>query len=227
MTPRFFFGMDVGQAADPTAQAIVELIRRQVPVDKIMREEVELRTRNLRRVDLDTPYPDIIDGVAKTVSRPPFKDCTEIIIDATGVGRPIVDMARKKGLRVIAVTITGGEIETHNDWRWSVPKRNLVMATNLALQHRILTFARGIQEKEVFKAELKNFKVKVSSAGHDSYEAEKSGDHDDMVIAESVAVWRALKFVPQLYRVPKPLPTPEEWSVEHQRKLAAKLRARG
>lgn len=33
------------------------------------------------------------------------------------------------------------------------------------------------------------FKVKISTSGHDSYEAWREGDHDDLVLAALLALW--------------------------------------
>jgi hypothetical protein len=42
------------------------------------------------------------------------------------------------------------------------------------------------------RAELLNFRVKINLAsGHDSYEAWREGDHDDLVLAAAMAVWSA------------------------------------
>ena len=44
------------------------------------------------------------------------------------------------------------------------------------------------------KKELLNFRVKINiSTSHDSYEAWREGDHDDLVLAVALACWRARK----------------------------------
>lgn len=44
--------------------------------------------------------------------------------------------------------------------------------------------------------ELLNFKVTISTSGHDSYEAWREGDHDDLVLATAMALWLAERKVP-------------------------------
>lgn len=229
MIPKYFLGLDVGQAEDPSAMGLIELVRTPVPVDKIMTEVQHLRLIGLERLALGTLYPDVVAKVKRNVEAEPLTtrqgECvTELIFDATGVGRPIVDMARKVNLKPIAVTITGGEVEKHEDWRWRVPKRNLVMALNLVLQTDKLEIAAGLDEIGEFKEQMRAFTVKLSAAGHDSYEADGAKMHDDLVIAVLLPVWRALKFMPKLWQLPKPLPTPKEWSKLYQDKLSDKLR---
>jgi hypothetical protein len=227
VTPSFFLGVDIGQAQDPTAIALLELVRTMVRTGPIVVEDIRFRLRNLERLELGTPYPDVTAKVQRTLAMPwAVKGGCELIVDATGVGRAPVDYMKKANLRPIAVTITGGDIESHVDWRWNVPKRNLVHATNLLIQTGRLEIAAGIKDIENFKTELKNFKVKVSAGGHDSYEAEKSGDHDDEVLAVAMSGWRGLKYAPLLYRVPKPLPTPKEWGTLRAEELAKKLQVR-
>ena len=42
--------------------------------------------------------------------------------------------------------------------------------------------------------ELAQFKVKINiSTGHDSYEAWREGDHDDLVLAVALACWYGVK----------------------------------
>jgi hypothetical protein len=188
-----------------------------------MRPEAEFRIRNLKRLERDTTYPDVVDIIARQMAKPEFRDCSELIVDYTGVGRPIIDMLRKKNLRPIAVTIHGGDRETQQGDAWNVPKRDIAHAAKLFLEYGKLTFSAAIPEKEVFKTELKNFKVKISASGHDSYEAEKSGQHDDLVLAVAMACWRAAKYVPWLLRVPKPPTTPKEWALAYPERLSRKL----
>jgi hypothetical protein len=59
------------------------------------------------------------------------------VVDATGVGAPVVDLLRAAGIgeRLVAVTITGSDDVTRGpggDWR--VPKRDLVTGLQVMLQ---------------------------------------------------------------------------------------------
>ena len=42
-------------------------------------------------------------------------------------------------------------------------------------------------------AELLTFSTKMSAAGNEKYEALRERDHDDMVLAVAMALWRAEK----------------------------------
>ncbi len=72
----FIVGADIGQARDPTALGVIE-----TAADK-------LQVRHLERLPLGTPYPQVVDRIADLVGGLPG---AELVVDATGVGRPIVD----------------------------------------------------------------------------------------------------------------------------------------
>jgi hypothetical protein len=92
--------------------------------------------RHLQRLKLGTGYPAVVDIVSIMLKAlPPAKQAPALVTDATGVGRPVIDMMLKAGLRPIAVTITGGFDENRvasNDFR--IPKRNLVSTLAVLLQ---------------------------------------------------------------------------------------------
>jgi hypothetical protein len=110
--PRFRIGVDLGQAQDFTAIAIAEC-----------RGHV-LHIHHIERLPLGTSYPDIVSritGLAKAL-RAPYR----LILDATGVGRPVLDLMRQEGLQPVTVSITGGSKACHKDGIWRVPKQELV-----------------------------------------------------------------------------------------------------
>jgi hypothetical protein len=120
------------------------------------------------------------------------------------VGAAVVDLLRRPGLTFDAVTITGGDTESiagPNAYR--VPKRDLVGSLQVLLQSGQLKIARSLENAETLKDELLNFRVKFNLAtAHDSYEAWREGDHDDLVLAAALAAWRAgrKEFVPLIGR---------------------------
>ncbi|MEN6341044.1 MAG: hypothetical protein ABFC89_00630 [Methanospirillum sp.] len=174
----YHVGLDLGQAADYTAIAVVEWT------------PDALKVRHLQRFALGTLYPAIVDAVAGLVSRLPGSP--ELAVDQTGVGRPVVDLLRVRGLRFDAVTITGGDTATHDGQDWRVPKRDLVGAVAVALQNERLKIARALPEAETLKRELLNFKVTIDpKTAHDSYSSWRESDHDDLVLAVALAVWSA------------------------------------
>jgi hypothetical protein len=196
----YIIGCDLGQANDFTALSVLEKhrdstteIRQQgfEPPTSVTTTRNVFHLRHLQRLKLGTGYPDIVNIVATMLKAlPPAKQAPALVTDATGVGRPVIDMMQKAGLRPIAVTITGGFDENRvasNDWR--IPKRNLVSTLAVLLQSGRLKVAPGLTEAEVFISELSNFKVKISAAGHDSYNAWRESVHDDLVLSVALAAW--------------------------------------
>src|SRR4051812_49673749 len=98
-------------------------------------------------------------------------------MDATGVGRPVVDLLREAGLDPVAVTIHGGDqVIRVSEREFRTPKRDLVGSVQAALQTRRLQAAEALPDWPVLKRELASFKAKISLSGHDTYGAGSSGD---------------------------------------------------
>ena len=47
----------------------------------------------------------------------------------------------------------------------------------------------NLPERELLVKELLAFKVKVSAAGNESFEAWRARDHDDTVLATAIGIW--------------------------------------
>ena len=177
---KFVVGLDLGQAQDYTALAVVERT-----------EGGERHVRHLERFPLGTTYPAIVERVAALLSREPLAGDAELVVDATGVGAPVVDLLRDAGLRPVAVTITGGEKVIRGSDGWRVPKRDLVAALQVALQTGRLKVAATLPLAEILTRELLDFRVRITDAAHDTYGAWREGSHDDLVLAVALAVWWA------------------------------------
>ena len=76
-----------------------------------------------------------------------------------------------------------------------VPKRDLASAPLVLMQNGQLKIAQDLALAETLKKELLNFKVKINIAtAHDSYEAWREGDHDDLVFSVALACWAGERF---------------------------------
>jgi hypothetical protein len=157
-----------------------------------------LYLRHLERYELGTPYPEVIQRVFGLLTRPPIRhhlDRSRLIVDATGVGRPVVDSFRAQGVYPIGITIHGGDTVTGEApapdvLNFRVPKRDLVGATQTLLQNRRLRIAAGLPLADVLRKELLNFRVRIDpKTAHDSYSHWREGQHDDLVLATAVACW--------------------------------------
>ena len=200
----FFVGLDLGQSRDFTALVVNERVEAQrirferTPFEPVAHEAgrtplIRHCFTFLHRFALGTPYPDVVDAVGKVLKQlPAQRDPAALYVDATGVGRPVVDTMRAKGLRPVGVTITGGLNVNHkaaDDIR--IPKSNLASLMQVVLQTERLKIAQEIALTPVLERELQAFKVKISAAGNEGFETWRESDHDDLVLAAAIAVWGA------------------------------------
>jgi len=201
----FIIGLDLGQSQDYTAVAIVERVRVRAPPAPVPEgswasdtrpskgvtpEVVHYHLRHLERPPLGTKYPTIVARVKTLLATSPLTLDTPLVIDRTGVGRPVTDMFEGEGVRPYAITITGGDEVIREGRHTKVPKRELVGTLVAVFQTGRLKIAAGLVEGPTLVNELTNFKVKVNLAtGHDSYEAWRESVHDDLVLAVAMAVW--------------------------------------
>ena len=72
----------------------------------------EQQVRHLEWLPLGTHYSQVVNRIADVVHPVPS---AELVVDATGVGRLIVDQLRAAGLDPIAVTITADKEATLKD----------------------------------------------------------------------------------------------------------------
>jgi phage FluMu gp28-like protein len=199
---RFYIGLDLGQSRDYTAIAVAEKIE---PTEAGGRD-FELLIRHLERFR-DEPYPDVALRVRRVMDAPELRahgTAPALAVDATGVGKPVVDMLRSSGLTFDAVTIHGGDTQSEDpaSGSYRVPKRDLVGGLQVLLQSGRLKIARELTHAETLKSELLNFRVKINIAtSHDSYEAWREGDHDDLLLATALACWEVTRPGPTLVMI--------------------------
>lgn len=181
--PRYIIGLDLGQSVDPSALAILE--------QHGEGDESVFHCRHLERFPLGTSYPTIVKQVIQRCETPPLHmPGTQMAIDGTGVGRPVVDLFLRAHIRaaITPIAIHGGDSVTFDGGWARVPKRTLVSITQACLQTGRMKLAAALPDLEVLKSELQNFQVTISESGFDSYNA-RSGSHDDLVLALAMALW--------------------------------------
>jgi phage FluMu gp28-like protein len=178
---RFLFGLDLGKTKDPSTLTLIE-----------QTSDLYL-LRNIRSFPLHTPYPQIVSFLFECLNKEPFKENHTLVVDATGIGTPIIDYLREK-LSVISVQITGGyNVVEVNLVDYRLPKRDLVGALAIVLESGRLKIAGQMDLARTLRNQLISFRVKIGTQGEDSYEADR-GKHDDMVIALALPLWYAEQF---------------------------------
>lgn len=91
-------GLDLGQCSDYTAVAVVERAELKGEWDPALfawRKVIQLRVRYLERVALGTPYPDVVERIREMTRSGELAGRCRVIADATGVGRPVIEMLLK------------------------------------------------------------------------------------------------------------------------------------
>lgn len=133
--------------------------------------------------------PQVVERVGAMLRDPQLANRSQLVVDATGVGKPIIDLLRNARLNPVAVTITAGASVVRADpTTYSVPKRDLAGTLQVLLQAGRLRIARDIPQSDILVDELLNFRVKISlDSAHDRYEAWRESQHDDLVLATALA----------------------------------------
>jgi hypothetical protein len=191
-----FIGLDLGQAKDYSALAIIECIRT-VTYGGGKDEITALNCIHLQRWQLRTGYPVIVADVVKMINSldPALSPEARplLAVDATGVGAPVVDLFKREPIKaqLKPIQIVGGANVSSEFGMTRVPKRDLVSCVQVALQNRTLKIASRLPDADVLARELQNFTVKITDAANDVYGAWREGTHDDLVLAVALALWTA------------------------------------
>jgi hypothetical protein len=188
-SPDYFTGLDLGQAKDFTA------LERTTSPDLNEAGEVVYyhAVRHLERFALGTSYTQVCARLIQLFSTPPLQN-TPLVVDQTGVGRPVVDLLRHAAIPawVQPVTITGGHQATCDSYGgWLVPKKELVSTLQILLQARRIKVTPNLPETQLLVRELTSFQVKITPAAHELFGTWREGVHDDLVLAVALAAWIA------------------------------------
>ena len=209
----YYFGVDLGKAADHSALAIVKKTvypnpnyvgpppRGFVPqphnIPKLKPDVYHIVA--LERYPLQTYYRDVRADVFRRVGLLKAEGAHVVLaIDQTGVGGSEVEAYQFDNPHkavIEPVYITSGAY-AHSDRGVNyVPKNELITTTNTWMQDGILRMANALaatQPARDFKRELQQFSGKQKlTTGHVTLEAWREQDHDDIILAVAMAVWSA------------------------------------
>jgi len=177
----YLIGIDLGQRRDFSAIAVLE------------RQSPHLVVRHLERLPLGTPYTQVVDRVSHLVRSTKLAGPRRLVVDATGVGMPVIDMLRSVRLacEVMPVVLTGGESQRQRDGIWRVPKLDLMAGLQSAIERRDLRIARRLRESSTLVRELLD--VRLTQGPRQRVGADGANQHDDLVVAVALACWAARK----------------------------------
>ncbi|MFV2044263.1 MAG: hypothetical protein ACC700_13660 [Anaerolineales bacterium] len=182
--PDFLIGIDLGQSADFSTNTISQ---RSV-VDGVSHYGVV----HLQRYELGLAYPRIVEDVVKMTKTPQLAGNYLLVVDRTGVGRPVYDLFKDAGLKPIGISISAGrEANQDPDDRmcWTVPRIALVSCAKVLLQSERLKFAKGLPNVQDLIEEMLSFEMKFTAAQNVTMEAWRTGTHDDLLLGLCVALW--------------------------------------
>ena len=91
------------------------------------------------------------------------------------------------------ITITGGTSASRDGSKWSIPKRDLITAAQVALQTRQLKIASALPTAQLLADELGAYRVTVSEDARDTYGNGRDAPNDDLVLALSLATYVATR----------------------------------
>ena len=208
--PHLFFGLDLGRRRDPAALVLLERLSiplgRTDPVTYQPLAELRLILRAAIRYPLGLPYLTLVSrvsfAVASAASRPapglsrpfareprwpvqpghPARPHRTLVVDATGVGAPVVELLRRAPLEatLIPVTITSGAHpapDPHGGWL--IPRRDLLTRLRIAFESGLLRIPRSLPLARDILDELAHLSDTPSPR------------HDDLAFALALATWPA------------------------------------
>jgi Terminase RNaseH-like domain len=144
---------------------------------------------HLERLPLQTPYPGVVSHVERMLTRLP--EGTELVLDYTGVGRPVFDLFTAKGIWPLGISITAGDTVTQDRRHYHVPKLILISTVQALLHEGRLKIHKGLADVQALVNELQDFRAEVTDSGYWRFGA-RAGKHDDLVLALAIALWRAV-----------------------------------
>lgn len=155
-------------------------------------------------------YVDQARMIANLCGSEALKNDSDFLIDATGVGEPVVDIIKEFGLRPTPIVFTGGmdlTIKYEEQGRrfggfgagigtmrtiaeLCVPKNDMIAAAQTMLQQFRPRIAPDVEYQDQFKEQLVHFKGKVNeNTGYTSFNNDNPNIHDDFITTFIMAMW--------------------------------------
>ncbi len=201
---RYFVGWDIGQSMDYSAVAVLKKTAGNYVVN------------HLERLPLGMEYPDQIEHVYSLVSRKPLAGAdTTVCLDRTGVGAPVYDATRKKGINAVGLTLHGGDAVTWDEERIAVkaPKKDVIGCLLVLAQCGSIKIAKGLPHGDTLLKELRDYKIRFNpNTANVSFGNGREAEHDDLVLSVAIPLWIAEN------RYPWPNPVFRYLSTGHSRR---------
>jgi hypothetical protein len=181
--------LSLGQAQEFTALIVLERTILWEPETRP--EEGRYAVRHLERFPPGTAYAEVCAHLARLFAEAPLAS-GKLVVDQTGVGRPVVELVRGVGIyaQVRPVTVTAGHRAVRDEvGMWLVPKTELIGTLQILLQGRRFRLPAMLADAAALVRELAKYRVRLASAADGDAAAWREGPHDDLVLAAAVAAW--------------------------------------
>jgi len=148
----------------------------------------QYHVRFLQRLPLGLDYVSQMVHLRDLMTRPPLSLHTPLVLDASGVGLAVAQIADRMGLSPRKVTIVAGDgISGDDGLHFRVAKGLLISKLTSLLHTRQLKIAAELPDAPVLMQELQDFRAKYTASGNLTYNA-REGKHDDLVLSVALGV---------------------------------------
>ena len=194
----FLIGVDLGQRRDHSAIVVIEVAeiasKDRSAVTFAPTITTRRTVRHIEQIPLRTPFPDVVERVTRIADKlaahtPIGAAPTSVIVDATGLGMPVIDMFRipTAQWRLAPVIIGSGYRDNFVDGLWRVSKQDLIGRLQLAFDFNHFTIEPNLDKTELLVEELTSLRGFQRKQGR-IIEA-PGRKHDDIALALSLAWW--------------------------------------
>jgi hypothetical protein len=196
-------GIDIGKRHDPTAIVVCVAEERR----NQGRWETHFSIPFLKRLELNTPYPDQARQLLEISKKATLKFWEDqqqknrtgmirgqyqIYVDVTGVGDAVVDML-KPGAKSIGPLhpcrfVAGDRINKVNYKEYMIGKAHFVSRLQVLAESKLIHLPPGHPEAQQLSQEMLDFDIDVDeTSGKATFGAMRPGTHDDLVCALGLA----------------------------------------
>jgi hypothetical protein len=150
---------------------------------------IHYNVRFLERLPLGLPYPAVVERLVEIQKN--LRERGALLswwIDASGLGKPVVDMLRQAGIQCTPVYLTGGDQSRREGGSLYLGKALLVSRLQVLLQGQRIHLPQTA-EAAALVSELLAYEIRVDEAAQASFGAFKVGTHDDLATALGLACW--------------------------------------
>ena len=195
----FTLGVDLGQTCDSSVFALVSRVTegsRQWDMtpqkQRIEQPTIRYEVNYIRSIPLNTSYTDVVADLVNVYRNLDARAPTDLVVDQSGVGRPMADLIKAEGIRFAGVTILGiAETRQAKPGEWRISRNELISRYQAGLSSGDLKYG-AFSEREHLREETIGLTGGYTGAGNFRIDT-RSGAHDDRVVAASLAYWWASK----------------------------------